>query len=110
MTPAAQFVDRARHFLLHDLWSSELQPRSVTAAALRLLQFVIMVGQSFVKDRLLLRASALTYMALLSMIPLLAVALSILKAVGVSEDLASLAVDEIAAGSPEAKRYILELV
>ena len=107
---AADWADRARRFLVRDLWRADLSAAGWTARALRLLQFAVMVGEGFVRDRLLLRASALAYMAVLSVVPLLAVVLSILGALGVDEGLASLAVDEFAAGSPEAKQYILDVV
>ena len=76
---AAQFVDRARRFLTHDLWRTDLSARSLSASATRVLQFGVMVGEGFVRDQLLLRASALTYIATLSLIPLLVMALSIVS-------------------------------
>jgi len=103
-------LDRARRFLLRDLWSWELQPRSITGAGLRLLQFAVMVSQGFVRDQLFLRASALTYMTVLSLIPILAIALAIVNALGVSENLAALAVNHFLAASDEARARIIEMV
>ena len=104
------YVDRIRRFLTQDLWHPDLGTRGLAASAVRFLQFWVMVGQGFIKDRLLLQASALTYMAILSVIPGLAVALSIVKALGVSENLAEFAVDQVAAGSPAAKEQILSIL
>ena len=104
------YVDRIRRFLTQDIWHPDLVTRGLAASAVRFLQFWVMVGQGFIKDRLLLQASALTYMAILSVIPGLAVALSIVKALGVSENLAEFAVDQVAAGSPAAKEQILSIL
>jgi membrane protein len=76
----------------------------------RILQFAVVVGEGIYKDLILLRASALTYYSILALIPLLAIAVAILGALGVGEDLARLVVDQIAVASPEAGEQILELV
>jgi membrane protein len=109
-TGEADYVDKIRRFLTHDLWRTDLSTSRLTASAVRFLQFWVMVGQGFLRDRLLLQASALTYMAILSVIPALTVALSVVKAVGVSENLAEFAVGQLAAGSPEAKEQILRIL
>ncbi len=100
----------ARRFIQEDLWTTELEPRTWAARALALLQFGVMIGQGFVRDRLLLRASSLAYFTVLSMIPLLAVAIAIVGSVGVRTDLDERVVEQIAAGSPEAQQKILELI
>jgi membrane protein len=64
-----------------------------------------------VRDQLLLRANALTYLSLLALIPLLAIAVSVSSALGVSpENMTRLILEQIAAGSPEAVERILPLV
>lgn len=108
--PMTEMVDRARKFLLQDLWSIDLRPRSFLGFATRVLQVMIMVIQGFVRDQLLLRASALTYVTVLSVIPLLAVALSIVSLFDPNNSLAVTAVNYIAAGSPEAQATLLELI
>jgi membrane protein len=101
---------RARAFLTEGLWRLELEPRTWTARAASLLQFAMMVGSGFVRDRLLLRASALAYFTVLSMVPLLAIVVAVVSALGMGNELARLAVAQIAAGSPEAQSYILGVV
>lgn len=103
-------VDRARQFLFHDLWRIDLRPRSFIGFATRVLQVTIMVCEGFVRDRLLLRASALTYVTALSVVPLLAVSLSIVRLFDPNNSLAALAVGYIAAGSPAAQETLLDLV
>lgn len=107
---AGSFLRRARTFLAVDLWSAQPQQRA-RLSAVRLLQFSIMVIEGFVRDRLLLRASALAYFTVLSVVPLLAVAVSIAGAVGVgAESFVGWVVHTFAAGSPGAEADIMALV
>jgi membrane protein len=101
---------RLRRFLAEDLWSPAAQASRLEALARSALQLVVMVGEGVVRDRLWLRATALAYVSALSLVPALALAVSLIGALGVSEDVARLAVDRIAAGSPEAAEWILRLV
>jgi membrane protein len=107
---AAQYLKRAERFVRDEMWDVQPEPRSAAARALGLLQFAVMIGQGFVKDFLLLRASALTYFTVLSLVPLLAVMVSMADALGVTGNFAEAVVDRIAAGSPEAKERILGFV
>lgn len=107
---AAMAVDRARKFLLEDLWSDDLRPGSFLGFVTRTLQVIIMVGEGFVRDQLMLRASALTYVTALSVVPLLAVAFSIVRLFDPNNNLAVIAVEFIAAGSPDAQGTLLELI
>lgn len=99
-----------RRYLAVGIWRREPAPSAWRRAGRRALQLAVIVGQGTARDQTLLRASALTYFTMLSLIPLLALALSLVEAFGVSADLAHLVVDRIAAGSPEARDRILELV
>ncbi len=102
--------DRLSQFVQRDLWSPEATVLRGREWVRRLLQFAVVVGEGIYKDLILLRASALTYYSILALIPLLAIAVSILGALGVGEDLARLVVDQLAVASPEAGDQILELV
>ena len=46
--PSVDYVERIRRFFTRDLWSSDLNTRSLTAVATRFLQFCVMVSQGFV--------------------------------------------------------------
>ncbi len=101
---------RIRDFLSHKLWEIEPERRS-RLSAIRLLQFSIMLVEGFVRDRLLLRASALTYFTVLSVVPLLAVVVAIASAVGVgSESFVDWVVGTVAAGAPGADVPIRTLI
>jgi membrane protein len=101
-----QWFDRARTFVTTELWSAEPTPGS-ERRLVWLLQFSIMVAEGFVRDRLMLRASALTYFTVLSVVPMLAVATAIVGAVGVeSEGFVDSVLSALAAASPEAQEKI----
>lgn len=62
------------------------------------------------RDQLLLRAHALTYLTLLSIVPLLALAVALFDLLGGGDNVARILVEQFAAGSPEAVDWILEYV
>jgi membrane protein len=104
------FLARVQRFVEQDIWAWEPQPTSWAAWAVRPLQLAVLLGEGFLRDQLLLRASALTYVSLLSLIPLLALAFSIVGAIGVSDDLVRIVVGQLAAGSPEAREKLVALI
>lgn len=75
-----------------------------------LLKVVLHLYQDIVGDQILLRAGALTYVTVLSLIPLLAIGISMINVFGKSEGLARMLVEPLAAGSPETIDWIVELV
>ncbi|MAJ60460.1 MAG: hypothetical protein CBC48_10905 [bacterium TMED88] len=97
---------RVRRFVLHDLWHIDLGPRSVTASGFRLMQLGVMIGRGFVQDELLLRASALTYVSALAMMPLLVVAVALIGVVGGQQTVVDFVVDQLTAVSPDARNLI----
>lgn len=101
---------RIDRFFSEEIWRRELRPNLLGLRFTRLLQLVAAIGEGFMRDQLLLRASALTYISLLSLIPLVAIVLSLLEAVGIQENLGRLLVRLIAAGSPETVGPILEVI
>ena len=75
------------------------------------MQLSVIIGEGFVRDQLLLRANALTYLSLLALVPLLAIAVSISSAIGMStENMTRLILEQVAAGSPEAVERIHGLI
>jgi membrane protein len=74
--------ERFSHFLTHELWETE------SADPLRrrlypVLRIMLVMGQELAGGQLTLRAMSLVYTTLLSLVPLLAVSFSVLKAFGV---------------------------
>jgi membrane protein len=102
-------VQRVRSFLDEELWAEEHTSRWV-GRAVGLLQFAMLTAQGFVRDRLLLHASALTYFTVISLIPIFAIVIGIAAAIGVESDFAAGAVAKLAAGAPGAQQFILEQI
>jgi membrane protein len=101
---------RIRDFLTHQLWEIEPERRS-RLSAIRLLQFSIMLVEGFVRDRLLLRASALSYFTVISLVPLLAVVVAIANSIGIgSAGFIDWLVGTISAGAPGAAGVIRTLI
>lgn len=89
-----------RQFFSKGLW--EVDPRQLSRGRFFLLhqaQLATLVARDFIADRCMLRASALTYTSLLSVVPLLALMFSVLKGFGVQNALEPLILERIAVGS-----------
>ncbi len=71
-------------------------------------QLVALTIQGFRSDRLLLRASALTYVTALSVIPMLGVVISIVGAVGGDQALVDFAIDQLTTVAPDARETLRE--
>ncbi|AGW12056.1 putative ribonuclease BN [Megalodesulfovibrio gigas DSM 1382 = ATCC 19364] len=72
-------MERVLRFLRTDLWIGETAHSGLLGHGLVVARWLYILWQSIAKDRLLLRASALTYATILSIVPFLAVAFSVLK-------------------------------
>lgn len=103
-------LQRALRFVQEGMWEVPLDPHSWTGRAISFLQLLVMIGQGFVHDMLLLRASALTYFTVLSLVPMIAVMVSIANAVGVTGNFAEGVVENLTAGSPDTSEKILEII
>jgi membrane protein len=74
------------------------------------LRLTIMVAEGFVRDNLLLRASALTYFTVLAIVPMLAIVGAIAAAIGVTENVVGAIVEQIAQAAPGMEGRLLEFV
>jgi membrane protein len=85
---------------LDTLW--ETDPAAIgglKGRGMRLLQFLTFTVSNFFRHNGLLRATALSFTTLLSLVPLLALAFSVLKGFGAQNRLAPLIISQMAAGS-----------
>jgi membrane protein len=103
-------IERARGFLREGLWANEPASRWIVARAVGLLQFAVLAAEGFVRDRLLLQASSLSYFTVISLIPVFAIVIGIAAAIGVDSGFADKIVAEIAAGAPDAQQGILDQI
>jgi membrane protein len=103
-------LSRAQAFLREGVWRHEFEPRTWTARGVALLRLTIMVAEGFVRDNLLLRASALTYFTVLAIVPILAIVGAIAAALGVTENVVGTIVGQIAQAAPGMEEKLLGFV
>ncbi len=85
----SHLAGRARDFLSTGIWHVDLRSLTrIESLLVRLLKLLIFLIRQFHADKLLTRASALTYSSLLSIVPFLAVVFAVMKAFGLHIDLA----------------------
>jgi membrane protein len=105
------FIDRSRIFLERDLWALDAaDQRWWRRFLLNQGQILILVVRGFFADGCMLRASALTFTTLLSLVPLLALMFSVLKGFGVQNELEPLLLENLAVGGGEAVTKIVEYI
>src|SRR5690242_19207993 len=94
-----------------NLW--ELEPDAFTGLkrfAVKYLQILAMVIKDFWDDKCLLRASALSFSTILSLVPFFALTFAILKGFGVHNMLEPFILGEVAAGSHEVVDKIITYI
>ena len=101
---------RLQRYLDHDLWQGVETGGALAAFSRRALQVAVIVSQGVARNQTMLRASALTYFTMLSLIPLLALAIGLVEVVGAGDALVRVVAQQIGAVSPEAGDRILEMV
>lgn len=104
-------IERSRDFLEHDLWEMDFIDRSWWRRfLLNQGQILTLVVRGFLADGCMLRASALTFTTLLSLVPLLALIFAVLKGFGVQNELEPLLLEQLAVGGDEAVTQIVEYI
>jgi len=104
-------VDRLRVFLDRDLWEIDAADmRWWRRFLLNQGQILTLVVRGFFADGCMIRASALTFTTLLSLIPLLALIFSVLKGFGVQNELEPLLLDQLAVGGGAAVTKIVQYI
>ena len=99
-------LERGRRWFATELWHDD-PSESILLRALRSAgQLVALTIRGFQSDQLLLRASALTYVTALSVIPMLGVIFSIIGLVGGDETLVDFVIDTLTTTAPEARATV----
>ncbi len=79
-------LSAVRNFLLEDLWGLKLDEGGRRRSAMiRLLRVLVVAVREFFSDQCMLRASALTFYTLLSVVPILAIIFGIAKGFGLEK-------------------------
>jgi membrane protein len=102
---------RLAAFFSTTLW--QLEPEMFTGIrrhALKYLQVLALVIRDFRDDQCLLRASALTFTTILSIVPFFALTFAVLKGFGVQNKVEPLILDQVAAGSQETVNRIITYI
>ena len=89
-------------FFATGLW--KLDPdsyRGIRRHAVKYLQIIVLVFKDFRADECLIRASALAFTTILSLVPFFALAFAVLKGFGVQNKVEPFILDQVAAGSQE---------
>ncbi len=80
-------LQKARKFLLHDVWDIDLSSLSAgRSLPIQLVRVAQLVVKGFTEDDLAVHASSLTFVTLMSLVPILAVAFALLKGFGFGQD------------------------
>ena len=109
LTALLALYQRLRLFIGRDIWRTDLAVTSrLGAIGIYPLRVILIVVRGFwFEHQGLLRASALTYSTLLSLVPILAFALAFLKGLGVQNLLEPFLIDRGVIGSEETVRMLL---
>ncbi len=99
--------NQIRHFVTDEVWSVRLDDYPpVIARLLRYLRVVLLSFRRFGEDKVQLRASALTFYSLLSIVPILAMGFGIAKGFGFDKDLEKQLVDNFS-GQEDVLNWLL---
>ena len=102
---------RGIKFFVEDLWRLDFSELThVRKSLYQGLQIFFLVAEGFMKDKLLLRASALTYSTLLAIVPLLAFMFAVLKGMGVQRRLEPMILERAGIGSQEIITKVLTYI
>ena len=84
----AGFSNNITNLLCRDIWDIEITGLpALKRGLLRIVRILILVWQGFKRDECILHASSLTFMTLLSFVPILALAVSLVRAVSYDESI-----------------------
>lgn len=98
---------RLKNFLLHGVWDADLSAlpagRSLPIRMVRIGQLVV---KGFAEDDLAIHASGLTFVTLMSMVPMLAVVFSLLKGFGFGQERINQMMDWVSGMPPEFQAFV----
>jgi membrane protein len=99
--------NRLKNFLLHGVWDADLSAlpagRSLPIRIVRIAQLIV---KGFAEDDLAIHASALTFVTLMSMVPMLAVIFALLKGFGFGQERINQMMDWVSGMPPEFQTFV----
>jgi membrane protein len=110
-TQISEIYRRVKRFLGREVWSKDISKLPwYLGFFYRVVRFIEHTISGFIRDRCLLRASALTYASLLSLVPLLALMFALLKGLGFQRRVEPILLDRFTGGSQEVVSQILQYI
>jgi len=111
----SRVIARAYKYFHEDIWREGRPLTAPQFVGLRVLRIVFIVAKRFISDMCFLRASALTYTTLLALVPVLALAFSLVKGFGLAKDtvtnlLTSDFARSIFANQAEVTKYVTQFI
>jgi len=102
-------IKRIRKFTQEEIWHTSLHNRSKPHVFLiKQLRIIILAFRGFLEDRVSIRASALTYFTLLSLVPTVAMAFGVAKGFGFQDKMEDFIITNFK-GQEEVLNYVIEL-
>lgn len=92
--------------LEREIWAGDPHAPTLLRALRSTLQLIALTLRGFRNDQLLLRASALTYVTALAIIPILGVVIAILGVVGGDETIVNFAIEQLTTVAPEVRETV----
>ena len=105
-----RLLHRIHQFVAHDLWQEFPTASRLTAIGLHTARVAILAARNFISDHCLMRATALAYVTLLSLVPLLAFALSIVRGFGAGGGIEDQIMDYLAPGQEKVAQWVADAV
>ncbi len=81
-----RWFERGRRFFHEELWDLDLRPLPrLKSALIALVRIAVMIVRGFINDKCYMQAGTLTYLTLMSLIPILALMFSVSKGLGAQQ-------------------------
>ena len=103
-------VETIERFLRETIWLERRGSRKAVRFGIRTLRVVFLVGKGFYDDKCFLRASGLAFTTVLSLVPLLAFAFSVLKGFGAEDMVRDEVIEYVAVGQDELEIRLKEYI
>ena len=102
------FIIKAKNFILYDIWRIELKKLSkINQATIKSVRTLALALRGFKEDKVGLRASALTFYSILSVVPIMAMIFGIASGFGFKEKIEQLLIENLQ-GQEEVANWLID--